>query len=353
MPSQHNFVLKNGTIAHNCSHSTGYALITYAGLFLRKYYNLEWWTAILTNAEQKEITGKFWPFVKDLVAAPDINLSSNEMEVDYANHKIRAKLGIIKGMASATIDPIVAGRPYNDIQDFINREVAGPSLSRKLTHVGVLDSLYPPKLTLLEKLQLLENAMETKKFGEKVVEASKKGKTIKATEPKPGQIPEEYLNIEKDPMKNAAIRKSILPSLLVGLHDLGQMHSKCILGKNRPSRIVTSPDEGREVLLVTGETLQRLNEMKGEEVVKDAYIAATGYVVETKIFDYKKNTRQALKCTVDFDGYLNELVLWPNYFTQELNYPSELKKGSIATFFLKKRAGKDDACSIQEIVIEV
>jgi hypothetical protein len=81
-------------------------------------------------------------------------------------------------------------------------------------------------------------------------------------------------------------------------------------------------------------------------------VAAIGYVVETKVFDYKKNTRQALKVVADFDGLVKELVLWPDYYSGILDYPKEIRKGSICTFFLKKRANKNDACSIVEIVIE-
>lgn len=331
----------------NLSHSLAYALITYAGIFLKHNYPLEWWTAILSNAKQNEITGKLWPHVKHLLASPDINLSSDEMEIDYANNKIRSKLGVIRGMGEKSIDPIVSGRPYKDIQDFVNREVAGPGLTRKLTHVGVLDSLYPPKLGLLEKLQLFEDALETKKFNK----AKSEGKLIKQLEPKKGQIPEEYLNIEKDPMKNAAVQKSILPSLLVGLHDLGRHYSKCITAQHKPSRMMTSPN-GQQVLLVTGEMLQRLDEMQGDLVPKDAYIAVTAFIVDTEVFDYKKNTKQALKAILDSDSYISEKVLWPDYFNGELNYPKELKKGSICTVFLKKRANKNDPCSITEIVIE-
>jgi DNA polymerase III alpha subunit len=351
MPSKHNFVLDNGTIAHNCSHSVGYGLITYAGLFLRYNYPLEWWASILTNAKEKEISGRLWSHIKHLVAAPDINLSSDEMEIDYANHKIRAKLGVIRGMGTTTIDPIVQGRPYLDIQDFVNREVAGPGLTRKLTHVGVLDSLYPPKLELLQKLQLFEDALEVKKHNQKLSKAKVEGKTIRALEAKKGTIPDEYLKIEEDPMQNAAIQKSILPSLLVGLYDLGKNHSKCIIGRSHPSKIMTNSN-GKECLLVTGEMLERLNEMKGEIVSEDKFVACTAFIVETAIFDYKKGTKQALKIVADFDGFVKELVLWPDYFTQVLSFPQNLRKGNIATIFLKNRAGKDDPCSIVEIVIE-
>lgn len=351
MPSQHNFVLANGVIAHNCSHSVGYGLITYAGLFLRHNYPLEWWASILQNAKEKEISGKLWPHVKDLVAAPDINLSTDEMEIDYANHKIRAKLGVIRGIAAATINPIVEGRPYLNIQDFVDRDVAGPGLSRKLTHVGVLDSLYPPKLNLLQKLQLLEDAQEVKKFNKKLQVAKEAGKTIKQTEPKKGEVPEEYLEVEKDPMKNAAIKKSILPTLLVGLYDLGKMHSKCIIGRSRPSKLMTSPNEVQS-LLVSGEMLQRLDEMKGERVPKDQFVAVTCFIVATRVFDYQKNTKSAITITMDCDGFVAEHVLWPDYFSHQLVYPQELAKGQICTVFLKKRAGKGDPCTIQEIVIE-
>ena len=187
-----------------------------------------------------------------------------------------------------------------------------------------------------------------KKFNGKSIKPKKNGEV---PVPKKGQIPEEYLTIEQDPMKNAAVQKSILPSLLVGLYDLGRYHSKCIINKHKPSKIMTSP-QGNEVLLVSGEMVQRLNEMKGEQVPKDAYVAATCFVVSTEIFDYKKNTKQALKIVGDFDGHVSELVCWPNYFTGLLEYPKDLRKGNICTVFLKKRNGKDDVCSITDIVIE-
>lgn len=338
----------------NASHSVGYAMITYAGLFLRHNYPLEWWAAILTNAKEKEISGKLWPHVKHMVAAPDINLSTDQMEIDYANRKIRAKLGVIRGMGAATIDPIVAGRPYKDIQDFVNRDVAGPSLSRKLIHVGVLDSLFPPNTTLLEKLGFYEDAVEINKYNQKVEKAKVAGKLIKQLQPKKGTVPEEYLEMEINPIKNAAVRKAILPSLLVGLHDLGKSYSKCIKETVRPSRIMTSEND-KQSILITGEMLQRLNEIPRENVPEDKYVAVTAFVVETKVFEYSNNTKQALKVVADVDGYVTELVMWPDYFTEELIYPQDLKKGNICTIFLKKQAGKPskhNACSIQSIVIE-
>src|SRR6185312_16571335 len=138
-----------------------------------------------------------------MILPPDINLSGDTMVVDYNNEKIRSKLGIIRGIGYKTIEPIVSNRPYANVQDFVNKEVAGNSLSHKLIHVGVLDSLFPPKSGLIPKLQLFQNAVEIKKYNEKVAKAATAGKKIKVLQPKEGTVPEEYINIH--PVEDAAM----------------------------------------------------------------------------------------------------------------------------------------------------
>lgn len=335
----------------NKSHSYSYSLITHAGMFLRHHYPLEWWAAVLTNADEKEITGKFWPHVKDKILPPDINLSSDTMVVDYANEKIRSKLGVIRGIGEATIDPIVAGRPYKDIQDFVDKDVAGNSLSHKLIHVGVLDSLFPPKINLLEKLKLYEDAVERKNFKNKLAKAEKEGKKVRATQPKDGKIPEEYINLH--PVKDAAMRKSVLPSLPVDLYGLGKKYSKVLSSDPTRMQSTVTSSRGYDTLLIDGERLKRLDDISGESLQKDIYVASTCFVIEAKEFSYpKKNpTKRALKTILDSGNNVVERVLWPDYNTGELIYPKEFKKGCIATIFMRKRVGKKDM-NIIEIVVE-
>jgi hypothetical protein len=143
-------------------------------------------------------------------------------------------------------------------------------------------------------------------------------------------------------------------------------HSKCIFGDKKPSKLMVTP-EGLEKLkknskaflrddermyLISGEMLQALDEKKGHEVSEDKHVAVTAFIVGTSVFEYKKNTKQALKVIMDCDGYVKDHVLWPDYFTQELVYPAELKKGCICTIFLKKREGTSDPATIQKIIIE-
>jgi hypothetical protein len=338
-----------GRYGFSIIHAVEYAMITYASLFLKHHYPLEWWAAVLTNAEEQEITGKFWPHVKDFVSAPDINLSSDTMVVDYANNKIRAKLGVIRGIGEATIEPIVQGRPYKDIQDFVDKDVAGPSLSHKLIHVGVLDSLFPPRTNLIEKLKLYENAVELRKFNAKIEKARVEGKKLRATQPKEGVVPEQYVNLH--PVLDAAMRKAVLPSLPVDLHGLGKKYSKVL--NPDPVRSVVVNSRGYDNLLIDGERLKRLDELEGDSIQKDVYVAATCFIVKVEEFSYpKKNpTKRALKVVMDADGYVSEKVLWPEYESGVLNYPKELKKGSIATIFLRKKVGRKDS-NITQIVVE-
>lgn len=336
-----------GRYGFSVIHAVEYAHITYACMFLKHFYPLEWWAAILTNATEQEISGKFWPYVRDMVAAPDINLSSDEMVVDYANNKIRAKLGVIRGMGESTIEPIVAGRPYKDIQDFVDKDVAGPSLTQKLIHVGVLDSLFPAKSSLEEKLKAHSQAIENRAYRLKVEKAEAAGKKVRALQPKEGQIPEGYLNLH--PMIDAAMKKAVLPSMPISTFDLGWQHSK-VREKYAMYPSVKGP-RGHGTRLINGEQLQRLDEIPGEQVEKDIYVAATAYIVKAEEFAYSNNTKRALKMIIDVDGYVSEKVLWPDYETQKLMYPPELKKGVIATFFFRKRAGKKDM-AIQGIVVE-
>ena len=336
-----------GRYGFSIIHAVEYAHITYACMFMKHFYPLEWWAAILSNATEQEITGKFWPYVKHMVSPPDINLSSDMMAVDYANNKIRAKLGIIRGMGDNTILPIVEGRPYKDIQDFVNRKVAGPSLTHKLIHVGVLDSLFAPNSSFIEKLKAFEQAVENKKYADKVKDAQEKNKKIRALQPKDGKVPEEYLNLH--PMKDAAMRKSVLPSMPIDLFDLGRRFSKVSTGfEERP---VVLGARGHRTPLLDGEKLRRLDELTGDMIQEDIYVATTCYVIKAEEFAYQKGTKRALKLILDADGYVSEKVLWPEYETGQLKYPIDLKKGAIATVFFRKKAGRKDM-SIMSVTVE-
>lgn len=337
-----------GRYAFNKSHAISYAFVTYACMFLKHHRKLEWLAAVATNAPEKEITGKLWPHLKPYFASPDINLSTEEMVIDYKNNLIRAKLGVIRGLGEKTATPIIASRPYVDIKDFVQKEVATSSLTRKLIHVGVLDSLFPPKLSFLEKLKMFEDCLQVRAFLEKKAKADADGKKMRNTQPKEGVLPEEYLNLH--PMTEAAMKKAVLPSLVVGLYDLGAKYSKGLCPKSRYISILNS--RNIPTMFVNSEFLLQLAESDGMSLEKDVYVAATGYVNEISEFSYSGNTKKALKLILDFDGIsLGELAMWPDYNTGELIYDRNTKKGCIITVIFRKRKDRKEM-NIQEFILE-
>jgi len=108
----------------------------------------------------------------------------------------------------------------------------------------------------------------------------------------------------------------------------------------------------KSVYLVDGNTVERLDDLDASLLDNDMYIAATCYVIEAKEFDYSKGTKRALKLTVSCDNYISEKVLWPDFNTGKLDYPQEVKKGSICTLLMRKKVNKNGDMNITQIIVE-
>lgn len=315
----------------NKSHAVSYAYITYACMYLKYHFPLEWWAAVLSNADESEISGHLFKYVKDLVIAPDVNESEDTMTIDYEKKKIRSKLTVMKGLGGAVAGPIIENRPYKDIKDFVSKEVAGPSLAKKLIHAGVMDSLFPKGHSLLQKMQDYEDAVKVADY-ERKISAGKKAK-----EPAKGKVDEIYISM--DPFTDFSMKKAILPTLPLDLTELVKKYSKK-MNEGSDSQWYLSYGKGKLYPLLDGFTAKQK-----ESVIHYEYsdFAVAGYVVDCKTFSYSKNTRKALKMTIDTDGFLTERVIWPDRETGELKYPESLGKGSVAIFYLTRRPNKEDS----------
>jgi hypothetical protein len=193
---------------------------------------------------------------------------------------------------------------------------------------------------------MYEDTVECKKYADKVKKAQQDGKTVRKLQPNEGKIPEGYINLQ--PIAEAAMKKAVLPSLPINLFDLGRRHSKVLAGTPTPM-VINS--RGYNTLLIGGDKLKRLDELPGEGLAKDIYVASTCFIIQAKEFSYSGGTKRALKLILDADGYVSEKVLWPEYETGKLLYPETLKKGAIATVFFRKKVDKKDL-SIVSVVVE-
>lgn len=360
-----------GRYGFNKSHAVAYAMIAYACAYLKYHYPLEWWAAVLSNAEEKEITEVLWPHVRDILSPPDINLSNEEMVIDYNTKTIRNKLSVLKGLGEKVANKITSGRPYKDIQDFVEKKTIGHSLTRKLIHVGVLDSLFEPNSNLMEKMQVFENAVELCNYKDKIVKKSDNEiawnqpieKFIEAAKIHPktrrckhvikeGKIDERYIFM--NPIKDYILKKSIFPTMPIQINDIIKENSKNVTIMNTSVSSFAINKANKEIRLINGKVYQNIKNLDyipgSDKVINFCMVA---YVVESKEFVYKNGERKALKIIVDIDGYLEEFVVWPDYNTGILIYPEELKNGSVVFLFMYRKMGKEKYhTNIDEIIVE-
>lgn len=329
-------------------HSTEYAMISYTCAFLKAHYPLEWWASILKNAEAKEIKDKLWKYVKHLVAAPDINLSNEDMLIDYDSRTIRNKLSVIRGLSSAGVEKLVQGRPYKDLQHLVDSRNVGDSMLKKLMHVGVLDSLLPvnQRKSLITKMTALEDSLNKRKYQEKLVEFAEKTKEYergeRKTKPKEPKAPEpalpdtEYLSMT--PYKDITIRKFLMPSVEADITGAVIRSSPRVEEKGNVYLVKNS--QNKTSRLLDGQQMQDRDDEKYEPQFEREYYACGGFVVSMSEFPFNKGQSRALKMLVDTDGYEREVVIWPDYETKQLSYPENLKENSIVILYYSRRRDK-------------
>ena len=102
MPSRSNFILENGMVAHNCSHSVSYAIVSYATAYLKHHHPLEWWCAELTvEAEDSDKLREYAHDIKDFILQPDI-FSSHPTDFTIVGDKLQAPITMLKGVGADT-----------------------------------------------------------------------------------------------------------------------------------------------------------------------------------------------------------------------------------------------------------
>ena len=104
MPTNHNFIIGDGIIAHNCAHSTSYAIVAYNTAYLKLHYPLEFWSAELTceydNEDKLRLYAKH---LGDLLLPPDIQ-KSHPTKFLIEEGKLRVPISSIKGVGEAVVE---------------------------------------------------------------------------------------------------------------------------------------------------------------------------------------------------------------------------------------------------------
>jgi DNA polymerase III alpha subunit len=331
---EHNFIA-NGIVSHN-SHSYSYAKTAYACAFLKYYYPLEWWCSVLNNADKNEISEKFWKFCKDFVVPPDINHSTDKFYIK--GDKIIAPLSLIQGVGEKAHKELVSGLPYKDVEDFCKkiiltkesktdeekkRSALNIGIVSKLIISGVLDSLFPPNLDTISKLELYNKTFSVLK---------------KEKQKKLGPIFEDW-----NKLKEYQTKKSIYPIYsqnLVPFINIEGLDKK--INKDNVSYVFNPNLEMSQELckyagkdeiwwrgslpVIDGSLLSFLNKNGSADNNNRLTVATVAYVMGSRVFDYQKKNGKSARAQaliLDIDNQLFDFVKWGDWKTGKLSTPTD------------------------------
>ena len=133
----HNFILPNGVITSN-SHAVSYTFISSRQLYLKAYYPLEFFTALLmleANEEKKRI------YITDAqnhgIEVRVVDLNKSKANFSIHDNAIYIGFGNIKGIGMDTANKIVALQPFKDVDDFLRRFGTDSSVLKALIPLKV------------------------------------------------------------------------------------------------------------------------------------------------------------------------------------------------------------------------
>jgi DNA polymerase III alpha subunit len=343
-----------GRYGFNKSHAVCYVVISYACAWLKHHYPLEWWTAVLRNADRNEIDTKFWRHAGPLIDMPDIAKSGARFEIQ--SERIRAPLSLLHGVGPKAQEEIVRIGTAATIQEFCDKiyafRVAGKkpmlddagkqkldkkgnprwSLQRSALTQGVIatmivsgamDSLFPPDTLVLDQLMQFEAA-----------KASAEGKK----RPKP--VAKKYWNI--DQVARYQMRKGILPAYSAPLLPMA-------LEKKLPC-IITHPNGKLHYYKGPSGEANLLNWRAYEQMIHfDLWdgpqeVALLVYVVGDvrKPYGPERDKERAI-LSLDLEGERLEFIHWPPFRKKKL--PSYMEKnlaGSICVVVLNRYSAEKE-----------
>jgi DNA-directed DNA polymerase III PolC len=140
------------------AHAASYAVLAYAGAYLKTHHPLEFWVSALNNNQSMYHPRVYVEQAKRAgirFAGPDVNRSGEEFTLD--DGVIRVGLNFVAGLGPVSVATILEPRqkrPYTSLTDFLRRTGLGCEEGRALILCGAFDFTGRRRPTLMAELDL-------------------------------------------------------------------------------------------------------------------------------------------------------------------------------------------------------
>ncbi|KPK81332.1 MAG: hypothetical protein AMJ81_10675 [Phycisphaerae bacterium SM23_33] len=240
------------------AHAASYAVLAYAGAYLKTHYPLEFWTAALNNnqsmyhprvyVEQAKRAG-----IRFLL--PDANRSGEEFQVEGG--AVRVGLNFVAGLGPAGIETILTARrkcEFAGLTDFLRRAGLEREQARSLVLCGAFDFTGRLRPALMMELDLF--------FGTRPQPACR-GRALLPAEPTIPPVAEDYSPARKYAderrIMGISVRQHIMALYRPGLNGAVDADSRRVPGRvGRRVRIAGVLEAARTAPTRTGGTIMFL-----------------------------------------------------------------------------------------------
>lgn len=357
------------------AHAIEYVHTSYATAFLKHHFPLEWWTAVLKNADRNEINEKFWGVCGHLIDVPDVQESESNFAIK--NNRIKAPLSLLHGIGDKAHQQLSEYAPYSSIQDFcekvklhmekgatlvekevkdkrtgllsrvtkkkLGRSALNSKVMNTLIVSGAMDSLFPKtkKITIDPNINSeievpLEPVDKILMFQTELARITGKKLSKKKFE----EFDAEFKDLSE--MKQFQLRKKVLPSYKEDITG------KCLRMENskffqNDKKEVFFKDGKNNIRICGKELIQAFKINKPfVELNLEAGASTVAYVISERRFTFGDTSKKmAIELIIDVEGERLKIVQWPDYNTNTLpdmfNNPLA---GSVVVLTLAKKKDK-------------
>lgn len=156
----------SASYSFNKAHAVSYTALTYITGYLKTYYPIEFYIALLNNTDNEDKRMQIYNEMKGngyLIHNPNINISKDTI-VSTNNNNVYLSFNLIKGVGEKAVESIINNQPYQNFEDFLARKDSrkvNKKVVKALLKAGAFDSFNTDRGYLMHYFDNTENEFWT------------------------------------------------------------------------------------------------------------------------------------------------------------------------------------------------